>query len=52
MDELMQTAVREMSAALGVSNALVQLSIPSEIASGASGNKNKYTEEPLPKEFD
>ncbi len=33
MESLMQTAIREMSAALGVSDAFVQLSIPSESTS-------------------
>ncbi|MEE8389456.1 MAG: GAF domain-containing protein, partial [Anaerolineae bacterium] len=41
MDSLMQTAVREMAAALGVSNAFVQLSTPSEIADGGNGNRDK-----------
>ncbi|MCP4539657.1 MAG: substrate-binding domain-containing protein [Chloroflexi bacterium] len=43
MDSLMQTAVREMSAALGVSNAFVQLSVPSEIAGSGNGNKDEHT---------
>lgn len=42
MDDLMQTAVREMAAALGVSDAFVQLSTPSEIASGDNGNQDEH----------
>jgi DNA-binding LacI/PurR family transcriptional regulator/GAF domain-containing protein len=41
VDGLMQTAIREMAAAVGSSNAFVQLITPPEIAHGGSGDEDE-----------